>query len=298
MSQLESCIITPSYKADFARCRLLAESIDQFACSRINHYLIVDQKDFKLFQQLSTPNRTVITVESILPWWIQKIPLMKNGWFSLKTLPIRNWLLQQIVKLEIANHIREDIMIFVDSDVAFVRPFEHHQFISQDGKVRLFKESIPLSQWDFKIEYQWYDNASSLLNLPQFSEFSDQNPVLNYVGNCISWKRENVLKLHQHIEKVTHKFWIKAITSYWNLSEYTLYGTFVDQVLKENSDHYYDSQLLTHDYWLRMPLSGENLQQFFDSIPPECIAIMITSKSKTPVDSYSNLVKQIKSKMS
>ena len=72
----------------------------------------------------------------------------------------------------------------------------------------------------------------------------------------------------------------------------------MDQVLKENSDHYYDSQLLTHDYWLRMPLSGENLQQFFDSIPPECLAIMITSKSKTPVDSYSNLVKQIKSKMS
>ena len=292
MSQLKCCLITPSYKPDFARCRLLAESVDKFAPSDISHYIVVDQKDFKLFQQLSNPNRTVITVESILPWWIQKIPLIKNGWFSLKTLPIRNWLIQQIVKLEIANHIREDVLTFVDSDVTFVRPFDHKQFV-KDGKVKLFKESIPLSLWNTEIEYTWYDTARSLLNLPQFAEFSDQNPVINYVGNFIIWKRDNVLQLHQHIEKVTQKYWIQAIASCWNFSEYILYGIFVDQVLKENSGQYWDSQKVSHDYWGTIPLKEKQLQQFFQDIPPECFAVMISSKSKTPVESYVKLVQQI-----
>ena len=291
MSQLKCCIITPSYKPDFARCRLLTESIDKFAPSDIHHYIVVDQKDFKLFQQLSNHNhnRTLITVESVLPWWIQKIPLIKNGWFSLKTLPIRNWLIQQIVKLEIANHIREDVLIFVDSDVAFVRPFDYRHFIKGE-KVKLFKENIPLSLWNTKIEYSWYNSATSLLKLPQLTEFSDQNPVINYVGNFIIWKRDNVLKLHQHIEQVTQKSWIKAIPSYWNFSEYILYGIFVDQVLKENSGHYWDSHKVSHDYWGTTPLNEKQLQQFFQEIPSECFSVMISSKSKTPVYSYANFL--------
>ena len=291
MSQLSSCIITPSYKPDFARCQLLAESIDRFAVSPIHHYIVVDRKDLKLFQQLANSQRTVITVESILPWWIQKIPLFENGWFSLKTIPIRNWLIQQIVKLEIANHLREDILIFVDSDVTFVRSFDHRQFV-KDGETKLFKESIPLSSWNTKTPKQWCDTATHLLNLPQLEEFSDRNPVINYIGNFIIWKRDNVLQLHRHIEQIQQKSWIEAIASQWNFSEYMLYGIFVDRVLKEDSGHYWDSQKVSHDYWGTTPLNKEQLQQFFQDISPECFAVMISAKSKTPVELYAPLIKE------
>lgn len=139
MKQFSFGIITPSYAPDFARCRLLSESIDWCAASPIKHYIIVDRRDLNLFQQLQSANREIITVESVLPWWIKKIPQVKNGWFSFKSLPIRNWLIQQIVKLAIAEYVSDDILIFVDSDVVFIRPFEVRDFI-RDGKVRLFRE--------------------------------------------------------------------------------------------------------------------------------------------------------------
>ena len=290
MSQLKFCLITPSYKPDFARCSLLVESVDRFAISKIHHYIIVPRKDFKLFQQLANPTRTIITVESILPWWIQKIPLVKNGWFSFKTLPIRNWLLQQIVKLEIANHIQEDVLVFVDSDVTFIRPFDHQKFI-KEGKVKLFRESInPSSLPNIETQIQWCDTATSLLNLPPLGEFNRQNPLIGYIGNFITWKRDNVLQLHQHIERVTQKSWIEAIASCWNLSEYMLYGIFVDRVLQENSGHYWDSQKISYDYWGTRPLEKEQLEKFFQEVPPECFAVMISAKAKMSVDSYAPLI--------
>ncbi len=290
MSQFKPCIITPSYQRDFARCRLLAESVDKFAVSKVDHYIVVDQKDFKLFQQLSNSHRTVITVESILPWWIKKIPLIKNGWFSWKTLPLRNWLVQQIVKLEIANHISEDVLIFVDSDVTFVRDFDPSQFVL-NGKVRLLREIIiPSPNFNLDIQLKWRDSAKSLLSLSSLPEVNLENHFIHYIGNLITWRRDNVLKLHQHIETETQKSWIEAITSYWNFSEYVLYGMFVDHVLKENSGHYWDSQKLSHDYWRTTPLGKEQLQQFFQDIPPECCAVMISSKSNTPVTSYSHFI--------
>lgn len=292
MTRLESCIITPSYKPDFERCRLLAESIDKFSRSPIHHYIIVDRRDYKLFQQLAASKRTVLTVESILPWWIHKIPWLQNGWLSLKTLPIRNWLVQQIVKLEIANWIEQDVFIFVDSDVALIRPFEHTQFIKND-RLRLFRETIPLAQWGSETStwFKWFNTAHKLLNLPPFIGFASQGYVTNYVGNFITWRRENVLRLHEYLEQANHKSWIEAIASCWHFSEYTLYGVFVEQILKEQSGHYFDPQKVSHDYWGTEVLSEQELQQMLQNIPPEYISVMISAKSKTPVVDYWQFVK-------
>ena len=292
MPQLKSCIITPSFKPDFERCRLLSESVDKFSLSPIDHYIIVDRKDYKLFQQLEASNRTILTVESILPWWIYKIPAIGNGWFSLKTMPIRNWLIQQIVKLEIANWISEDILIFVDSDVVFVRPFEHNQFVKND-RVRLFREAVPVTEWrtETAIKRKWFNTVHGLLELPPFVEFSERGFVINYVGNFITWKRDNVLQLHKYIEKLTQRSWIESIPRLWHFSEYTFYGVFVEQVLKEQSGHYFDSQKVSYDYWKTEALSKKELQNMFQSIPPECFSVMISAKSKTLVSDYATLIK-------
>ena len=291
MSPLKFCLITPSYKPDFARCRLLVESCDRFIREPIHHYIMVDRQDYKLFQQLKGRNRTIITVESILPWWIQKIPLIKNGWYSLKTLPIRNWLIQQIVKLEIVNHIQEDVLIFVDSDVFFIRPFNYQQFIRKD-RVRLHRVSFkPLSVSNLKTRTNWCHTATSLLGLPPLATFNRENPFVGYVGNLITWRRDNILQLHQHIERVTQKSWLEAIANSWYFSEYMLYGIFVEQILKDRSGHYWDSQPVTHEYWGTKPLTQKQLQQFWQNITPECFAVMISAKSKTPIDAYESFIK-------
>ena len=291
MSQLKFCLITPSYQRDFARCRLLAESVDRFATSKIHHYIIVDRRDLKLFKQLESDRRTIITVESILPWWIYKIPLVKNGWFSWKTLPIRNWLIQQIVKLEIANHLKEDVLIFVDSDVVFIRSFSGEQF-SQNNKVRLFRilDDSLSSVNNVELQSKWYHTANSVLGLPPFKEFDRHHPFFRYVGNCISWKRDNVLLLHDRIERITQKSWIEAIANSWHFSEYILYGIFVDRILQEKSGHYWDSQQIAYGYWGTKPLSKEQLQVFLQNMSPQHRAVMISAKSKMAVADYASLL--------
>ena len=297
MTQLQSCLITPSYKPDFKKCCLLAESIDSYAVFPIQHYIVVDRKDLRLFQQLENSYRKVVTVESILPWWIQKLPLLKNGWFSFQTLPVRNWLMQQIIKLEIVNHIAEDVLIFVDSDVTFVRDFNSQQFI-QGNRVRLFRVDLSpsdpsFSSLDLTTQTKWQNTAASLLGISSLSTVIVPNPFIGYVGNVITWRKDNVLKLHRHIERVTGKSWIKAIASCWNFSEYMLYGIFVDRVLKENSGHYWDSQRSCQEYWGTTPLNQKQLQQFFQTMPDEAFSIMISAKSDTPVSAYAPLVKNV-----
>lgn len=286
MPRLKFCLITPSYKPDFVRCRLLAQSIDRFVAPSIHHYIIVDRQDWQLFQQLKSDRRTILTVESILPWWIQKIPIIKNGWFSFKTLPIRNWLIQQIVKLEIVNHIREDILVFVDSDVFLIAPFDTRQFVRED-RVRLQRVSFePSSVSDLKTRIDWCNSATSVLGLPQFKKFDRENPFVGYVGNLITWRRDNVLLLHQQIERVTQTSWIEAIANCWSFSEYMLYGIFVEQILGYRSGHYEDSRSLVREYWGTTPLSKAQLQKIWQKTTSECLAIMISAKSETPVETY------------
>ncbi|AFZ34842.1 hypothetical protein Sta7437_1272 [Stanieria cyanosphaera PCC 7437] len=286
MKNQTCCIITPSYVKDFDRCRLLSETITQFNQSPINHYIIVDQKDERLFSQLKKANTEIITVESVLPWWIKKIPFLKNGWFSFKTLPLRNWFIQQLVKLSIAKDVAEEVLIFVDSDVAFIRPFDTKNFIV-DHQVRLFREPDAIAAGSELSA--WSDVACDLLQLPRLPR-----PVPNYLGNVITWKKDNVFKLHNYIEEISNQEWIKTIAKSWHLSEYLLYGTFVDQVLKEKSGHFYDPVKNCHEYWTPQSMSDQQLQQFFSEVTNDHIAVMISAKAGMPVSRYEKYIKEQK----
>lgn len=292
MEKFSFGMITPSYAPDFARCRLLCESIDRCAYYPFKHYLVVDRQDLKLFQQLKGTNREIISVESILPWWIKKFPIIKNGWLSLKTIPIRNWLIQQIVKLAIAKHIYDEIFIFVDSDVVFISPFDCQNFV-REGKVRLFLKpdviQAPTKPHSLqKTHSLWCETASKVLNLP-----SIQYPTANYIGNIITWKREHVLQLHQHLENVSGRGWIETIANSWHISEYILYGMFVNLVLKEKSQHYYDTKRICHNYWKNVPMSQKELDKFVLSIPPEQIAVMISAKAGMPIELYAKSIERL-----
>jgi hypothetical protein len=287
MNKLEFGIITPSYAPDFERCQLLSWSIQNFISPPTTHYIIVDAQDLPLFRKLKSPNTEIIAVESILPWWIQRLPIIKNGWLSLKTVFIRNWLLQQIVKLAVAQHINKDIFVFVDSDVTFIRPFNLNRFVRED-QTRLFRVPNQYNR-EFVDKYpvfeKWGQTAGKLLGLPQISL-----PTSGYVGNIITWRRDNLLKLYEHIEKISGREWIQTICSSLNLSEYILYGTFVEQVLQDKSGHYYDSERICHEYWSNKSMSDQLLQKFFAETLPEDKAVMISAKARISPQRYQPLI--------
>jgi hypothetical protein len=265
MSTFSFSIITPSYKPDFERCQLLCHSIEKFSQSAVNHYVVVDREDLALFRQLQGPQTHIITKEEIVPWWIKRLPRV-NAWLNLKGLPIRGWILQQIIKLSMAQYVTDDVLVFIDSDVFFIRPFDLEDTFIQDDKVRLFRiaQKSPFPEYEA--------TTAKLLGLPSI-------PSNKYIGQIVSWKRNNVLQLHQHIEAVSGKHWIAAVANQWHLSEYVLYGAFADYILKEQAGHYYDEDAYCLGYWKDVPMSEPQLEEFCQRIKPEHIAVMVSAKA-------------------
>jgi hypothetical protein len=281
------CLVTPSYAPDFERCKLLSSTIERYLPASTKHYIIVDRKDISLFKTLQNSRREILIVEDVIPWWIKRIPFVKNGWFSMKTPPIRNWLLQQIVKLSAAQFVAEDILMFVDSDVAFVRPLNPKQRFIRDGKIRFYRESNSIPQaWEG--HYSWYKTASQLMKTPMV-DF----PAPNYIGDLITWKKDNVFKLYHHLENVSGRSWLETIASTWNLSEYILYGMFVDYILKEEADHFIDETYPGLRYFGKDNLSEQQIKAFLSEIEPDYVTIMISAKAGIPVQRYAKLLEQI-----
>jgi hypothetical protein len=280
-------IVTPSYAPDFERCRLLSWSLKEFVSPSVTHYIIVDQSDLPLFSQLKSPNTEIITKESILPWWIKKVPFgKKNKWLSLKTLPLRGWHVQQIIKIAVAQHINKDVLVFVDSDVAFIRPFNLLSFTRGD-KVQFFRiPSVGFPTVEGEQGYlKWHRTASRLLGLPAMDY-----PLPGYIGNVVTWRRDNVLKMYQKIEEASGQQWIKALCNSFHISEYVLYGVFIDHFLQENSGHYFVSNGICKEYWSDVPMSDEQLQNFFAEMPPGDVAVMISAKAGMSVEHYQTLL--------
>ena len=286
MKDTDFTIITPSYNLDFARCKLLSWSIRKFIDREVYHYIIVPRNDIPLFSQLKTERTQILAEESIIPWWLVKVPGLTKGWVSLKTLPIRNWLMQQIIKIIAAQKIAKDVAVFIDSDVFFVRPFEIESFVGDGGKIRLFKDPIGNAEQK-KIQYKWHASSSKLLGL------ADVEPSIpDYIGQAITWKRDYVKQMCDRIEKVSGRGWIETLANSWDISEYTLYGTFVDRLIADNSRHYAESLNISHDYWFQESLSAAELDKFISRIEPQHSAIMISSKAKIPVERYYPLLQK------
>lgn len=266
--------ITPSYAPDFERCKLLCESIDRWVDGHAMHYIVVaNAQDFELFSQLRGARRQILHKNDILPAWIQRIPGVRQVWFSWRTRPIRAWIFQQLVKIATAESMREDIAIFVDSDTAFVRPVKPRQVFFRDDRLRLYSEPGGNPQ-SMPEHTQWHRNASALLGLTP-----TPMPAPDYVQHANTWYRDNVRRMCRHIEDVASCSWVEAIAGQWQFSEYVLYGTYVERVLGGQSGHYADPAKISLDYWTPEPLSSAELAEFVQRIEPQHVAVMLSAKA-------------------
>ncbi|MEO1147702.1 MAG: DUF6492 family protein [Cyanobacteria bacterium J06638_22] len=270
-------IVTVSYAPDFERCRLLTESTERCLLGDTKHYIIVDRKDVQLFSALKSSKVELLVVEDILPWWIFRVPFFTKGWISLRTPPIRNWILQQLVKLSVVQALQEDVVVFCDSDVTFIRPFDI-------ASLFLHEDQVALLRVDFQSDdvISWTNASKQILGIEK-----EDVPFFNYVGNLIAWRRENVFKMYDRIEEVNGMSWIQAICKHWNISEYMLYGMMVDHVLEpENSGHFISSPELVKPAWSYPLDSQENVNQFFSTVDDTHIGVMIHSKYRAPISAY------------
>lgn len=283
-SQYSFAILTPSYYPDFERCRLLCHSIERLVKLPIRHYIAVEHRDYQLFSALSGPNTEVVVVQDLLPRWIFRVPTLKKAWFSLKTLPVRNWIMQQITKITLARSVKSNVFLFLDSDEVFIRPFDCQSLV-KNGLVRFYSQPDGNPADMETPHHLWHQSASQLLGLtPQ------PMPAPDYIADVVTWTQDNVLSMCQHIEQVTGQWWLEALCRTWNFSEYTLYGTYIDRVLKERSGHYTDPVQILNSYYAPASLSEDELRQFLAATRPEHVAIMISAKAHMSVERYEALI--------
>jgi hypothetical protein len=275
VSSLSYALVTPSFRLDVERCRLLTDSVERWVVPGVRHYLVVDRRDLPMFRSMASARTEIVVVEDVIPKWLFRMPVTRKFWFSLRTRPLRNWILQQVVKLSIPSFVAEDVLLYADSDVFFIAPYDPAS-LQRDGTVPLFVETGQRGL--IRSNDQWHDAAATLLGLPAAGSYDT-----NYIGNLITWRRQNVLALRRRIEDVAGKDWQLALAPLNAFSEYILYGMFAQRVLGERSQHWDDSVLRTLNYWGTEALTRDALQALSCRRQPFHHSVMISAKSHTPV---------------
>jgi hypothetical protein len=234
-------LVTCSYRPDFERCARLCESMNAFISPEAAQFIIVPDRDRKIFAQLESKNRTIISTQEVLPTRFIHLPLFKKWWLDNAMWPIRGWMMQQMTKLCADVVTERENIIFVDSDIEFIRPLQHDRFVSE-GALRLHRKPMHRSEG---VHLKWHYAAAELLG------FSPQYFGSDYIGPLATWRRSNLVQLKRYIEDYLERPWHEAFGRRVTVSEYTLYGVFVEHVLGiENSGHFQNEEDLCHCLWL------------------------------------------------
>ena len=282
MNSTSVAIITPSYAADYERCRLLCDSIDRFVEDQPDHYILVDNDDYALFASLAGQRRHIINERDILPGWLRSFRTgfsekARKVWVSTRTWPMRGWHVQQLRRIAIAHHIGHAGLLYCDSDMLFVRSFST-DLLWQDGNFRLYRN--PLGIHDKlpdggHLHYAWTRHAAKLngLDEPDF-------PAHDYINNLVSWRRSDVVGLCKHIERVCDKDWLSAIGSKRSFSECQIFGAYADGVLN-GEGVWHGEGPLCQTYWSGEALTRHSAAAFIESLKPEQVAIGVQSFTGT-----------------
>lgn len=271
-------VITPSFAPDFELCVALNRSVLDYAPNTVQHHIIVPRSDLKLFGRLAGPRTHIRCEADFLPRTFIPVP------FSNITVnlgrpfpPVRGWILQQVIKLAAVAAADDDVVLVVDSDVEFIRPFTAEMFI-RDGKVRFFRKPKQIDE-RLPRHVAWHRVARVLLGLqPVEPPFTDYIP-----SSLVSWDPRIVKQMLARVTATTGRPWPTAIAAELHFSEWTLYGVFVDEVNGAPANSFASEDQLCLCYWDFSPLNLDRTTDFIRGIRSTDVAAMISSKSRTPL---------------
>lgn len=240
-------IVTQSYKNDYKECKLLCESMDIFA-SDIDHFIFVNDEDYKLFQKLNYGRHKVHKKGEILPWYMIRIPWKMLGHHfhvSVLTIPVREWIIQQICKLGVFEVIGDeyDAVFNIDSETVFMKPFDISMWIN-NGKYmmyRIINENEP--------SHDDYCHAAE--KLLQWDKGYEAISKYNYMNTPVCFVRENIKAL---LAEIRRNYWMKSwklsLCNTYRFSEYYTYGIYTDKILG-TKNHY----LINYHVFLQIDIS-------------------------------------------
>lgn len=280
-SEQRAALVTPSYAGDFERCRLLCRTVDRHVSGADHHYVLVSGADVVRFRALEGPRRSIVDERDILPSWLHGLPdpfslFRRHVWLSMRVPPLRGWHVQQLRRIAIARHVSQSTLVYCDSDVVFLKPFDLASF-RREGNLRLYRREGAL-QREGGEHLDWFANAGKVLGLPEVLPAPS-----DYISTVIAWSRDRVLAMLRHIEAGQGRDWVTAIARRRRFSECLIYGRYVDEVL-QGAGHFHDDTPLCRVYWSGPELGAEGLEKLAASMTPEQVAIGIQSFTGTDLD--------------
>jgi len=270
-------LITKSYAPDFELCGALNRSVLDNSPSTIEHRIVVPRSDLCLFTQLEGPRTHICCEADLLPRTFVRLPFVNVTISLLRPFPpVRGWIQQQVVKLAAIAASAEDAVLVVDSDAEFIRPFTPATFV-RDGVVRFFRNP---DQIDSRLprHLTWHRVARTLLGLP-----AAEPPYPDYISSPLAWDPNIVRQMLTRVAATTGQPWATAIAGQLDFSECVLYGVFVDSVMGASAGSFASNDSLCSVYWQPTPLNQDTAAEFVRSVRPTDVAVVIQSKSLTPM---------------
>lgn len=270
-------IITPSFGPDFELCADLHRSVLRNAPDNVHHHIIVPRRDLELFAKLAGPRAQIQCEADFLPASFVPLPFSK---FTLNLSrpfpPVRGWILQQVIKLAAAAAATDDLVLLVDSDIEFIRPFGPETFF-HNGAVRFYRMPEEINE-RLPRHVIWHKNARSLLGLPTAAP-----PFSDYISSLLAWDPIIVRRMLARVAATTGRPWESAIAGQLHFSEWTMYGVFVDEIAGPAANSFISDDPLCLAHWGTEPLTENTAAEFFCRLRPTDVAAMISAKSRTPL---------------
>ena len=270
-------VITPSYAPDFELCRDLNQSVLDNTSDDVTHKIFVSRRDLEQFALLTSDRTEIVCTADLLPRTLVELPRLN---FSVNLRqpfpPIRGWMRQQLVKLAAAAASSADVVIVVDSDIEFIRPFTAETF-RQHGVVRLYRWPEAIDD-GMSRHIAWHNGARYLLGLQRVGM-----PFTDYISSPLAWDPALVRQLLARVEAIAKHGWTTELGGLLHLSEATLYGLFVDECLGPPANTFSSEDSYMHGYWETTPIHAASAAAFIAGISPTDLAVMISAKSGTPL---------------
>lgn len=268
-------VLTPSFRKDAALFADLHSSVLANTADSVVHYVVAPPSDAHLFREYEGPRCRVWTHRDLLPGYCLPIPHGSGLMLNLRRPwpPVRGWVTQQIMKLAGAAALDARAVLIADSDAVFVRETTLDQFV-HDGHLWHHRRDEAVTA-RMERHVLWHNVARRLLGVPGVASA----PLPDYVSPICVWDPVVVRSLMARIADCTGRNWLDAVASQLHVSEFVLYGVFVDEVLGGVAPVDGD---LCHNYYERTPLSRADAAAFADETPADVLGVMISSHSGTP----------------
>jgi hypothetical protein len=275
----ELAVITPCFRGDaevFADCH---RSVLALTPPGTVHHVYVPSRDRARFAAYEGPRCRIWDRSKLLPPRYVRAPLT-DVYVNVRRPcpPLRGWVMQQTSKIAATGQSDADIVLLIDSDAILVRPVDPQRFI-MNGQVCLYREDDGVKA-GMKRHVLWHRVAREMLGL----EPASSPPLPDYVGPVAFWSPATVRAMQERILATTGQDWLEAFNSRLHISEFILYGVFVEEMPRADPLMAATIGDLCHNYYERTPMKFGEALAFAERIGNEAIAMMISSKSLTPAD--------------